>query len=85
MPFYVGIDVSKWKHDVLAVDQDGAVVLGPIQVKNYKEGFASLPESLEGLGGSKGDVHICMESTGHYHLAICILKLNYVSDKIGLF
>lgn len=70
MPFYVGIDVSKWKHDVLAVDQNGAVVLGPIQVKNDKEGFASLLESLGGLGGSKGDVHICMESTGHYHLAV---------------
>ena len=69
MPYHVGIDVSKWKHDVFAMDQDGTVALKPFQVRNDAEGFSDLLKSLEALG-DKAEVRICMESTGHYHKAI---------------
>jgi len=69
MPYHVGIDVSKWKHDVFAMDQDGAVALKPFQIRNDAEGFSDLLKSLEALGDKAG-VRICMESTGHYHKAV---------------
>ena len=69
MPYHVGIDVSKWKHDVFAMDQDGAVALKPFQIRNDAEGFSNLLKSLEALGDKAG-VRICMESTGHYHKAV---------------
>ena len=69
MPYHVGIDVSKWKHDVFAMDQDGAVALKPFQIRNDAEGFSNLLKSLEALGDKAG-VRICMESTGHYHRAV---------------
>lgn len=69
MPYHVGIDVSKWKHDVFAIDQDGAVALKPFQIRNDAEGFSNLLKSLEALGDKAG-VRICMESTGHYHKAV---------------
>lgn len=70
MPYHVGIDVSKWKHDVFAMDQDGVVVLKPFQIGNDSEGFSALLKSLETLG-EKSEVRICVESTGHYHRAVC--------------
>ena len=69
MPYHVGIDVSKWKHDVFAMDQDGSVVLKPFQIRNDSEGFSNLLKSL-GTLGDKAGVRICMESTGHYHKAV---------------
>jgi len=69
MPYHVGIDVSKWKHDVFAVDQDGAVALKPFQIRNDAEGFSDLLKTLGTLGDKSG-VRICMESTGHYHKAL---------------
>lgn len=69
MPYHVGIDVSKRKHDVFAMDQDGAVALKPFQIRNDAEGFSNLLKSLEALGDKAG-VAICMESTGHYHKAV---------------
>ena len=78
MPYHVGIDVSKWKHDVFAMDQDGAVALKPFQIRNDAEGFSNLLKSLEALGGKAG-VRICMESTGHYHRAVYGFLFNYVN------
>jgi len=69
MPYHVGVDVSKWKHDVFAMDQDGSVVLKPFQIRNDSEGFSNLLKSL-GTLGDKAGVRICMESTGHYHKAL---------------
>lgn len=69
MPYHVGIDVSKWKHDVFAMDHDGSVALKPFQIRNDSEGFSNLLKSLEALGDKAG-VRICMESTGHYHKAL---------------
>lgn len=82
MPYHVGIDVSKWKHDVFAMDQDGAVALKPFQIRNDAEGFSNLLKSLEALG-DKADVRICMESTGHYHKAVYgFLKDNGYSPSV---
>jgi len=82
MPYHVGIDVSKWKHDVFAMDQDGAVALKPFQIRNDAEGFSNLLKSLEALGDKAG-VRICMESTGHYHKAVYgFLKDNGYSPSV---
>ena len=66
MPYFVGVDVSKWKHDVFIMDGLGEAIKGPFEVKNDSDGFSALLESLKPLG-DKASVSICMESTGHYH------------------
>ena len=64
MDFYVGIDVSKFKHNVAVVDQDG-VVINCFSIANSREGFDSLLNEL-GLLGLKEQIKIGMEATGHY-------------------
>ena len=62
--FNVGIDVSKYKHDVAIINQDG-VVISCFKITNSKEGFESLSNEL-GLLGLKEQIKIGMEATGHY-------------------
>lgn len=60
MGFYVGIDVSKFKHDVAVIDQDG-VVHSRFTIANSREGFDTLLNEL-GLLGLKEQIKIGMEA-----------------------
>jgi len=52
MDFYVGIDVSKFKHTVAIIDQNGEVRKKSFDISNSREGFDSLLNEL-GLLGEK--------------------------------
>jgi transposase len=61
--YFVGIDISKFKHDCAVIDDLGDVVTPSWSFNNDSGGFSLLAELLTGLGK---DVKIGFESTGHY-------------------
>ena len=68
MPMYfVGIDISKYKHDcciISAVDQQ---IVSKFIITNDKDGFEQLLISLNSLSNPE-DIKIGFESTAHYAL-----------------
>ena len=78
MDFYVGIDVSKFKHTVAIIDQYGEVRKKSFNISNSREGFDSLLNEL-GLLGQKEQIKIGMEATGHYMncLVRCLISNGY--------
>ena len=75
--FNVGIDVSKFKHDVAIINQDG-VVINRFSITNSREGFNLLLNDL-GLLGLKEQIKIGMEATGHYMACLirCLISNGY--------
>ena len=61
--YFVGIDISKFKHDCAIIDDIGDVVTPSWSFSNDCEGFSSLADLLATLGK---DIKIGFESTGHY-------------------
>ena len=61
--YFVGIDISKFKHDCVVIDEIGDVILPSWSFNNDREGFSLLRERLRGLGD---EVKIGLEATGHY-------------------
>ena len=78
MGFYVGIDVSKFKHTVAIIDQNGEIRKKSFDISNSREGFDSLLNEL-GLLGLKEQIKIGMEATGHYMncLVRCLVSNGY--------
>lgn len=63
---YVGIDVSKDKHDCFAIDSNGEILLDNITIQNNCEGFQILYKSLLNFSNDANNISIGMEATGHY-------------------
>ena len=63
--YYVGIDVSKYKHDCSILDQSGNTVINDFVFANSHEGFDSLKTLLSSLA-SPEEIKIGFEATGHY-------------------
>ena len=61
--YFVGIDISKFKHDCAIVDELGDVITPSWSFRNDREGFSLLKELLDALVGEK---KIGLEATGHY-------------------
>ena len=61
--YFVGIDISKFKHDCAIIDDIGDVVTPSWSFNNDCEGFSLLANLLINLGE---DARIGFESTGHY-------------------
>lgn len=61
--YFVGIDISKFKHDCAIIDELGDVITPSWSFQNDREGFSLLRELLNALEGEK---KIGLESTGHY-------------------
>ena len=61
--YFVGIDISKFKHDCAIIDELGDVITPSWSFNNDCEGFALFTELLNALDGEK---KIGFESTGHY-------------------
>ena len=78
MDFYVGIDVSKYKHTVSIIDQEGVVRKKSFDFSNSREGFDFFLNEL-GLLGLKEQIKIGMEATGHYMncLVRCLVSNGY--------
>ena len=66
MIYYVGIDISKYKHDFCIISNTGEVIVENSCFENNKKGFQSLLDQLKPY--NKSDVHIAFEATGHYSL-----------------
>lgn len=67
--YYVGIDVSKFKHTCSIIDENGAIIKSSFDFKNSKDGFDLLIEILKSIGESQS-IQIVMEATGHYHMCL---------------
>ena len=66
MIYYVGIDISKYKHDFCIIANTGEVIVENSSFENNKKGFQYLLDQLKPY--NKTDVHIAFEATGHYSL-----------------
>lgn len=64
---YVGIDIGKYQHEALALDDNGRILTKSLRFKNTKEGFSRFLSFLEDLRTKKGkEVKLACEATGHY-------------------
>lgn len=61
--YFVGIDISKFKHDCAIIDEIGDTITPSWSFSNDCEGFSLLKELLDSLEGEK---KIGFEATGHY-------------------
>ncbi len=61
---YVGIDVSKFKHDCFIATETGEIVRNPFTFSNDRQGFDGFYSILKGLDPK--ETRIGFESTGHY-------------------
>ena len=61
--YFVGIDISKFKHDCAVIDDIGDIVTPSWSFTNDCEGFSLLKQMLDSRDGEK---KIGLESTGHY-------------------
>ena len=75
--YYIGIDISKFKHDCAVIDGNGDVVTPSWSFLNVEEGFTALLTLLKELDGEK---RIGFEATGHYGLN---LKLFLEASKFS--
>ena len=76
--YYVGIDISKYKHDCFICDETGEVIEENLSFTNTNEGFNQLLNLLKSLDNSK-QIRIGFEATGHYgfNLKLFLEKNNY--------
>ena len=66
MIYYIGIDISKYKHDFCIISNTGEVIVENSSFENNKKGFQFFLEQLKPY--NKPNVHIAFEATGHYSL-----------------
>ena len=63
--YFVGIDISKYKHDCFIVTDSGEIIANSFSFNNDRDGFNHLLTVLNTLI-PKGDIRIGFEATGHY-------------------
>ena len=66
MIYYIGIDISKYKHDFCIISNTGEIIIENSSFENNKKGFQSFLELLKHYDKSK--IQIAFEATGHYSL-----------------
>lgn len=74
---YVGIDVSKDKHDCYIVNSDGKILRDVFTIQNNMEGFNLLFQALQSSAPDLSNVKVGLEATGHYSYNI----LGFLLDK----
>ena len=65
--YFVGIDISKYKHDCFISTETGEVIIENLSFQNTNEGFKQLLDLLKSLDNSK-EIRIGFEATGHYNM-----------------
>ncbi len=63
---YIGIDISKYKHDCFICSDTGEVIVENLSFENNEKGFQEFESQLKSYDNSS--VHIGLEATGHYGL-----------------
>lgn len=61
--YFIGIDISKFKHDCAVIDDTGEVIAPILSFTNNREGFSQFKILLDSLDA---ETRIGLESTGHY-------------------
>ena len=74
---YVGIDVSKDKHDCYIVNSDGEILADVFTIPNDQIGFNLLFQKLQSVAPDLSKVKVGLEATGHYSYNI----LGFLLDK----
>jgi transposase len=74
---YVGIDVSKDKHDCTIVSSDGEVLANVFTIQNNLDGFKLLFQRIKSVAPDLTKVKVGLEATGHYSYNI----LGFLLDK----
>ena len=64
MIYYIGIDISKFKHDFCIISNAGEVIVENSSFENNKKGFQYFLNQLKPY--DKAQVRIAFEATGHY-------------------
>ena len=74
---YVGIDISKYKHDCFICKDTGEIIVESLSFENNKKGFQQFLDLLKSYDNE--NVHIGLEATGHYglNLKLFLEKNNY--------
>ena len=72
--YYVGIDISKYKHDFCIISNAGELIVENFSFQNNKIGFQSLLDQLKPY--NKSDIRIAFEATGHYSLNLELFLTN---------
>lgn len=74
---YIGIDISKYKHDCFICSDTGEVIVENLSFENNQKGFQQFLDLLKPYDNS--NVHIGLEATGHYglNLKLFLEKNNY--------
>lgn len=65
--YFVGIDVSKYKHDCFIATEAGEIIQKNFTIENCHNGFSHLLQTLNSLDHSQ-EIRIGFEATGHYGL-----------------
>ena len=76
--YFVGIDISKYKHDCFICTETGEVIEENLSFTNTNEGFIQLLNLLKSLDNNR-EIRIGFEATGHYaiNLKLFLEKNNY--------
>ena len=69
--YFVGIDISKYKHDCFITTETGTVIIENLSFENNQVGFQKLLNQLNSLDNEQ-KIRIGFEATGHYHLNLML-------------
>ena len=83
MIYYIGIDISKYKHDFCIISNAGDIIVENSSFDNNKKGFQYFLDQLKSY--NKSDVRIAFEATGHYslNLELFLIDQEYSFMKIN--
>lgn len=76
--YYVGIDISKYKHDCCIISSDGEIIVSNLVIDNNHVGFSKLQSVLDDLNDPQ-KIRIGFEATAHYanNLKLFLEKKRY--------
>ena len=74
---YVGIDVSKDKHDCYITNSNGEILADVFPIQNNLDGFNLLFQKIKSVAPDLNKVKVGLEATGHYSYNI----LGFLLDK----
>ena len=83
MIYYVGIDISKYKHDFCIISNTGEIIVENSSFENNKKGFQSFLDQLKPY--NKQDIQIAFEATRHYtmNLELFLTNQDYSFMKVN--
>lgn len=83
MIYYIGIDISKYKHDFCIISNTGEVIVENSSFENNKKGFQYFLDQLKPY--NKSEVQIAFEATGHYsmNLELFLIDQEYSFMKMN--